>query len=160
MERMGASGAACGDRAGVITAQQCGQKLKSELTRACDYRKFDPVTGLEESGTLPRDGEWLKQMACVLSLRFKSRARLEAENLVLRQQLNVLIRKLPKRLALKNSDRLLLVWLYRLFPSVLSAIRIVRPETVIHWHRRGFRAYLALEIAPRCRPTTNRRQDS
>jgi hypothetical protein len=76
----------------------------------------------------------------VLGLRFKSRARLEAENLVLRQQLNVLIRELPKRWRLTNSDRLLLVWLYRLVPSVLSAIRIVRPETVIRWHRRGFRA--------------------
>jgi hypothetical protein len=60
---------------------------------------------------------------------------------VLRQQLNIVIRKLPKRLPLTNSDRLLLVWLYRLFPSILSAIRIVRPETVIRWHRRGFQAY-------------------
>jgi hypothetical protein len=65
---------------------------------------------------------WLKQLAYALSLGFKSRARLEAENLVLRQQLNVLMRKLPKRLGLTNSDRLLLVWLYRLFPSILSAI--------------------------------------
>ncbi len=85
--------------------------------------------------------EWLKQAAYALSLRFKSRARLEAENLVLRQQLNVLIRKVPKRLRLTNSDRLLLVWLYRLFPCILSVIRIVRPETVIRWHRRGFQAY-------------------
>ena len=84
--------------------------------------------------------EWLRQLAYALSFRFKSRARLEAENLVLRQQLNVLARKLPKRLPLANSDRLLLVWAYRLFPSILSAIRIVRPETVIRWHRRGFRA--------------------
>jgi hypothetical protein len=67
--------------------------------------------------------EWLKQVAYGLSLRFKSRTRLEAENLVLRQQVNVLIRKLPKRLQLRNSDRLLLVWLYRLLPSILSAIR-------------------------------------
>ena len=51
--------------------------------------------------------EWLKQLAYALSLRLKSRARLEAENLVPRQQLNVLIRKLPKRLRLTNSDRLL-----------------------------------------------------
>jgi hypothetical protein len=72
--------------------------------------------------------------------RIKSRARLEAENLVLRQQVNVLMRKLLKRLQLTNSDRLLLVWLYRLFLSVPSAIRIVRPETVIRWHRRGFQA--------------------
>jgi hypothetical protein len=53
--------------------------------------------------------EWLKQLAYAMSLRFKSRARLEAENLVLRQQLNVLIRKLPKRLRLTNGDRLLLI---------------------------------------------------
>ncbi len=59
--------------------------------------------------------ERLKQLAHVLSLRFKSRARLEAEKLVLRQQLNVVPRKLPKRVRLTNSDRVLLVWLYRLF---------------------------------------------
>ena len=81
-------------------------------------------------------------------MRFKSRARLEDENLVLRQQLNVLIRKLPKRLRLRNSDRLLLVWLYRLFPSILSAIRIVTPETVIRWHRHGFRAYWRWKSRP------------
>jgi transposase InsO family protein len=92
--------------------------------------------------------EWLKEVAYALSLRFKSRARLEAENLVLRQQVNILIRKLPKRLQLTNSDRLLLVWLYRLFPSILSAIRIVRPETVIRWHRRGFRAYWRWKSRP------------
>jgi len=53
--------------------------------------------------------EWLRQLAYALSLRLKSRARLEAENLVLRQQLNIAVRKLPKRLQLRNSDRLLLV---------------------------------------------------
>jgi transposase InsO family protein len=92
--------------------------------------------------------DWLKQVAYAMSLRFKSRARLEAENLVLRQQVNVLIRKLPKRLRLTNSDRLLLVWLYWVFPSILSAIRIVRPETVIRWHRRGFRAYWRWKSRP------------
>jgi len=92
--------------------------------------------------------EWLKQLAHALSLRFKSRARLEAENLALRQQVNVLVRKLPKRLQLTNSDRLMLVWLYRLFPSILGAIRIVRPETVIRWHRCGFRAYWRWKSRP------------
>src|SRR5262249_23191955 len=72
-----------------------------------------------------------KQLVYALNLRFKSRARLEAENLVLRQQVNALIRKLPKRLQLTNSDRLLFDWLYRLFPSILGTIRIVRPETVL-----------------------------
>jgi hypothetical protein len=83
--------------------------------------------------------EWLRQLVCALSLRFKSRAGLE--NLVLHQQLNVLLRKLPKRLRLTNSDRLLLIWPYRLFPTILNAIRIVRPATVIRWHRRGFQAF-------------------
>ena len=69
------------------------------------------------------------------------RARLEAENLLLRQQLVVLRRKSSTRVRLWNIDRLLLVWLYRLYPSLLNAIIIVQPETVIRWHRRGFRAY-------------------
>ena len=55
--------------------------------------------------------DWLRQQVYTLRLRFKSRARLEAENLVLHQQLNIAIRKLPKRLRLSNLDRLMLVWL-------------------------------------------------
>ena len=69
------------------------------------------------------------------------RARLEAENLLLRQQLIVLRRKSPTRVRPWNIDRLLLVWLYRLYPSLLDAIIIVQPETVLRWHRHGFRAY-------------------
>jgi hypothetical protein len=60
---------------------------------------------------------------------------------VLRQQVNVLRRRMPKRPALTNIDRLLFVWLYRWFPSTSGALAIVRPETVIRWHRVGFRAY-------------------
>ena len=92
--------------------------------------------------------EWLLQLAHALSLRLSSRARLEAENLVLRHQLNVLVRNQPKRLRLRNSDRLMLVWLYRLFPSVLGAIRLMRPETVIRWHRRGFGCYWRWKCCP------------
>jgi transposase InsO family protein len=66
---------------------------------------------------------------------------LEAELLVLRQQVNVLRRRMPKRPALTNIDRLLFVRLYRWFPSTVDALAIVRPETVIRWHRLGFRAY-------------------
>lgn len=72
---------------------------------------------------------------------FARQARLEAENLLLRQQLIVLQRKHRGRVRLRNLDRLLLVWLYRLFPALLDGILIVQPETVIRWHRRGFRAY-------------------
>jgi hypothetical protein len=71
----------------------------------------------------------------------KSRACLEAENLVLRQQVTVLSRKSRSRVRLRNLDRLIFVWLYRFFPSILNAITVVKPETVIRWHRRGFRAY-------------------
>ena len=77
----------------------------------------------------------------ILVSRFKARATLEAENLVLRQQVNVLRRRTPKRPHLNNTDRFLFVWLYRWFPSVLEVVAIVRPETIIRWHRAGFRAY-------------------
>src|SRR5258706_2848206 len=77
----------------------------------------------------------------ILASRFKARATLEAENLVLRQQVNVLRRRTPKRPHLNDADRFLFVWLYRWFPSVLEVIAIVRPETIIRWHRAGFRAY-------------------
>src|SRR5260370_39432516 len=83
----------------------------------------------------------LTQLLLGIRLRFKRRARLEVENLILRQQLVVLRRKSPVRVRLWNIDRLLLVWLYRLHPSLLDAIIIVQPETLIRWHRRGFRAY-------------------
>jgi hypothetical protein len=67
----------------------------------------------------------------------------ETENLLLRQQLEVLRRKFPRRVRMWSIDRLLFVWLYRLCPSFVDAIIIVQPGTVIiiRWHRRGFRAY-------------------
>jgi transposase InsO family protein len=72
---------------------------------------------------------------------FKSRARLEAEVLVLRHQLAILRRRAPRRLHLSAIDRLIFVLAYRLRPSVLDAICIVQPETVLRWHRAGFRWY-------------------
>src|SRR6516225_8923874 len=72
---------------------------------------------------------------------FRSRASLQAENLVLRHQLNVLRRKSPRRITSSAIDRLLFVRLYALVPSVLDALQIVKPDTVIRWHRDGFRAY-------------------
>src|ERR1700761_6214898 len=82
----------------------------------------------------------------ILASRFKARATLEAENLVLRQQVNVLRRRTPKRPHLNNTDRFLFVWLYRWFPSILEVVAIVRPETIIRWHRAGFSDVLALAI--------------
>jgi len=72
---------------------------------------------------------------------FKSKDRLEAENAALRQQVMVLQRKLCGRVQFTNSDRLFFIQLYRWFPSVLKAMTIIRPETLVRWHRAGFRRY-------------------
>ena len=84
---------------------------------------------------------FLIQLLLALRSRFKRQARLEAEDVLLRQQLIVLRRRHPTRVRLLNLDRLLMVWLYRLYPALLDTMIIVQPETVIRWHRRGFRAY-------------------
>ena len=83
----------------------------------------------------------LKLFVHVLVSPLKSRARLEAEIVILRQQLMVLRRRMPSKPKLAATDRLLFVWLYRLFPSVFNAITIIQPETVVRWHRSGFRLY-------------------
>jgi transposase InsO family protein len=72
---------------------------------------------------------------------FKSRSRLEAENVLLRHQLNVALRQASPRLLLRGSDRALLVWMVRLWPSLLDAVQVVQPETILRWHRAGFRAF-------------------
>jgi len=91
---------------------------------------------------------------------FKSKSRLEAENAALRHQLTVLRRKVRGRVQLTSGDRLFLIQLYRWFPSVLKTITIVRPETLVRWHRAGFRRYwrwkipmLGRSFANRCRST-------
>src|ERR1700720_853878 len=77
----------------------------------------------------------------ILASPFKSQSRLEAENAALRHQLTVVRRKLHGRVRLTNNDRLFFILLYRWFPSVLKAITIIRPETLVRWHRAGFRRY-------------------
>jgi transposase InsO family protein len=76
-----------------------------------------------------------------LASPFKSKIRLEAENAALRHQVIVLRRKLRGRVRLTNHDRWFFVQLYRWFPSILTVITIVRPETLVRWHRAGFRRY-------------------
>ena len=72
---------------------------------------------------------------------FRSRASLQAEIMTLRHQLNVLRRQSPQRLTFSRIDRLVFAGLYRLAPGVLDALKVVKPATVIRWHRAGFRAY-------------------
>ncbi len=82
-----------------------------------------------------------KALWWVLSVQPKSHLRLEAENLALQHQLNVLCRRAPRRFRLRNFDRFLFVWLYRLWPGVRSTNVIARPDTVVRWRKRGFGAY-------------------
>src|SRR6202165_1098832 len=77
----------------------------------------------------------------MLASPFKSNIRLEAENAVLRHQLIVLRRKLKGRARLTNCDRWFFIQLYRWFPSILEVLTIIRPETLVRWHRAGFRRY-------------------
>src|SRR5262245_24138351 len=71
----------------------------------------------------------------------KSKSQLEAENAALRHQVVMLRRMVHRRVRLTNSDRWFLVQLYRWFPSVLKVITVIRPETLVRWHRTGFRRY-------------------
>jgi hypothetical protein len=90
----------------------------------------------------------------VLVFLFRSRVSLEAEILILRHQLNIQRRHLPKRLAFSAMDRLIFVVLYRLAPNTIKALTIVKPDTVIRWHRAGFRLYWRWKSRHRCgRPT-------
>jgi hypothetical protein len=75
----------------------------------------------------------------VLASPFKSKLRLEAENAVLRHQLNVMRRRLHGRVRLTNNDRWFFILLYRWFSSILQVLTIIRPETLVRWHRAGFR---------------------
>jgi hypothetical protein len=70
----------------------------------------------------------------VLTRLFFSKVRLEAEILVLRQQINVLRPKFAKRSVFRPCDRLVFAGLYRLAPGILDALAIVRPETVVRWN--------------------------
>jgi transposase InsO family protein len=79
---------------------------------------------------------------------FKSRRQLEAEIVILRHQLNVLQQRAPHRLHLRWADRALFIWLYRRCPRILDATTIVRPETVVRWHRIGFGAYWRWKCRP------------
>jgi hypothetical protein len=84
----------------------------------------------------------------VLAAPSKSKMRLEAENALLRHQLTVLRRRLQGRVRLTNNDRWFLIVLYRWFPSILQVLIVIRPETLIRWHRSGFRCYWRWKSRP------------
>jgi hypothetical protein len=72
---------------------------------------------------------------------FKSPCRLEAENLLLRHQLAIALRRVPPRLRLRGGDRALLTWMTRVWPSLLGTVQVVQPETILRWHRAGSKCF-------------------
>ena len=93
-------------------------------------------------------GDLLRLIWCAIVGLFRPWAALQVEILVLRHQLNVLRRRSPGRVAVSNIDRLVFTGLYRLVPPVLDALKILKPETVIRWHRAGFRSYWRWKSRP------------
>jgi hypothetical protein len=83
----------------------------------------------------------LRFVLAILLLPLKSKSRLEAENAALQYQLIILRRQVRGRIRITNNNRLFFIQLYRWFPSALKAITIIRPETLVRWHRAGFRRY-------------------
>lgn len=79
--------------------------------------------------------DFVRLLVHVLAMPFRTQVQLEAEITMLRHQLNVLRRRAPSKPRLTAADRLLFVWLCRLFPLLRTAITIVQPDTVLRWHR-------------------------
>jgi len=96
----------------------------------------------------------LASLISTLLISFRSRIALQAEILALRHQINILRRSAPKRPRLRISDRILWVWLSRLWSNWRSSLLIVRPETILRWHRRGFRLYWRWKSRRAGRPDT------
>ena len=90
----------------------------------------------------------LSFVLAVLAAPFKSKSRLEAENAALRHQLIVLRRKVHGRARLTNNDRWFFIQLHRWFPSILQVLTIIQPETLVRWHRAGFRCYWRWKSRP------------
>src|SRR3954467_802556 len=99
----------------------------------------------------------LSALVALLSFRVRSRASLELEVVALRHQVAVLRRQRSGRLRLFCTDRLLWVWLYRVWPRALQAMVLVKPATVVQWQRKGFRLYWRWRSTSRQigRPKTN-----
>src|ERR1700730_5199080 len=115
----------------------------------CPYATPNQLTDPANRSIFPSMSDLFRLIWYALIGLFRSRVALEAEILVLRHQLNVLRRKSPKRVSFRSIDRLLLVGLYRLGPGVLDALKVIRPETLLRWHRAGFRAYWRWKSRPR-----------
>ena len=89
---------------------------------------------------------WLSLLVASVSAILRTRAALQLENIALRHQIGVLQRSAKKRPKLNAADRLLWVWLSRVWRGWRSALVIVKPDTVVAWHRKGFRMFWTWKI--------------
>jgi hypothetical protein len=94
----------------------------------------------------------------ILASPLKSRSRLEAENAALRHQLNILCRQRHVRVRLTNNDRWFFIQLYRWFPSIREVLTVVRPETLVRWHRARVFAAIGAGNRVRGEGAANRRR--
>src|SRR5262249_8309534 len=119
------------------------QSAWHEVTSAQFCRDNRIRAGADAAMVYPRFGmiDLVKLLSGLLVGLFRSHAAREAEMAFLRPQLVVLKRSTATRLRLRTADRLIFVWLYRLLPSVLAAAVVFKPETLVRWHRSGFRLY-------------------
>jgi len=83
----------------------------------------------------------LRSLLDALLCSFRTRVSLQLEILALRHQMGVLQRVKRRRIHLKATDRLLWIALHRFWPEWRKALVLVKPDTVIAWHRKGFRLY-------------------
>jgi hypothetical protein len=126
---------------GKLSAQETERSLSAPLENLERSERMG-VTSFIISSMLTA----LLTLLATLSSIFRSRAALELENLALRHQIGVLRRAAAKRLKLTSADRLLWICLSRLWRGWRSALTIVKPETVIAWHRAGFRLFWTWKV--------------
>ena len=122
--------------------------IKSILVSVAWKMDWCPCRKLYPDGSRSRIGQCCcgmkdlcKLIAWTIVDLFRSRAAIEAECWALRQQINVLRRGAQKKRSFNAIDRLIFVCLYRLFPGICDALVIVKPDTIVRWHRAGFRLY-------------------
>src|SRR2546428_2123289 len=99
-------------------------------------------------------------LLALVASTFRTRAAQQAEIVALRHQIAVLQQSAPRRLRLRQSDRRLWIWLSRFWPGWRHWLRILKPDTVVRWHRRAFARYWTRKIAPPSRKTRSRWRDS
>jgi hypothetical protein len=136
-----------------------GGESMTQRLKSCEYLYLPQTQNSGRShanrSIITAMGDLLKLIWYAVAGLFRSRAALQTEVLTLRHQLNVLRRRAPKRVTVSNIDRLVFGGSITWLPEVLDAVKILKPETIIRWHRAGFRAWWRWKSRPARRSTQN-----